>query len=841
MSESTPPTGPRGMSAAELADVEAIFAAAADVETLLRPFLLDQRCAGRPKVRAEVEALLRSHDRVGGFLETVIHSGDAQEIIPLESRLDVDSLVGPYRLIEKIGHGGMGDVYVAERADGLFTHRVAIKVIRASMRDREVARRFSAERQILASLQHAHIVTLLDGGVTPQGEPYLVMEHVAGVPITPYVKTRAPELDDRLRLMRQVCEAVQYAHQRGIVHRDLKPANILVTAEGVAKVLDFGVAKLLESSSPDEVTLTRAFPGPLTPNYASPEQLRGNTITTASDVYALGVLTYEVVTGVRPYDTSGKTLDEVLDLVLDTDPTRPSAMRSPDGQDLPQDQATRRRLRGDLDAIVLKAMSKEPERRYGSAGELSDDLERFLQGQPVVAREPSVGYVLKRLAARNRAAVAIAGASLVAILAALGVALWQRQVAVGAQARAEQRFSEVRQLANTLIFKIHDVVTPLPGSTPVRRTIVDEAIAYLERIEADSSGDESLQLELVAAYRQIGSILGDPSRPNLGDRQGALKQYERARALVLPLATAPHATRAALVSLVDTNLLIASVRGQQNDRDGAVAIAREAFDHAQRLLDRFPDTESRTLMARAAFGLSGKMRGEEALPYWHKTLELFDALLAERPDEANRQRNVALSAKYLGAIYDSLGRDTEAHQYYARALTIDEKRLAAKPDDRTAQFDVAIDLANIGAVVASATPEEAYVLYARSLDLRRRLSESDPDDVLAKGRVGFVQMRLASIALRLGQLEQALEHARAGVTVQDAVHAKTKDATSWDDLTEALIVLGRAEAAMGNRGAGCAAFRRAHQVVANAPENDAARTRFTTRVETELKACGNGR
>jgi serine/threonine protein kinase len=209
----------------------------------------------------------------------------------------VDSRVGPYRLIEKIGHGGMGDVYVAERADGLFTHRVAIKVIRASMRDRDVARRFSAERQILASLQHAHIVTLLDGGVTAQGEPYLVMEHVAGVPITTFVRTQARDLDVRLRLMRQVCDAVQYAHQHGIVHRDLKPANILVTSDGVAKVLDFGVAKLLESSSGEEGTLTRAFPGPLTPNYASPEQLRGLTITTASDVYALGVLTYEVVTG----------------------------------------------------------------------------------------------------------------------------------------------------------------------------------------------------------------------------------------------------------------------------------------------------------------------------------------------------------------------------------------------------------------------------------------------------------------------------------------------------------------------------------------------------------------
>jgi serine/threonine protein kinase len=843
MNDSTPPTGTRGMTAGELAEVEAIFAAAADVETALRPFLLEQRCVGRPKVRAEVEALLRSHDRLGGFLETVIHAAsDEQALTPLASRLDVSSLVGPYRLIEKIGQGGMGDVYVAERADGLFAHRVAIKVIRASMRDREVARRFSAERQILASLQHANIVTLLDGGVTPQGEAYLVMEHVAGVPITSFVKTQARDLDARLRLMRQVCDAVQYAHQRGIVHRDLKPANILVTAEGVAKVLDFGVAKLLESSSGEDGTLTRAFPGPLTPNYASPEQLRGSTITTASDVYALGVLTYEAVTGVRPYDTTGKTIEEVLELVLDTDPTRPSATRSPGRpEDVQQDAANRRRLRGDLDAIVLKAMAKEPEQRYGSAGELSDDIDRFLQGQPVVAREPSVGYMLRRLAGRNRAAVAIAGASAIAILGALGVALWQRQMAVRAQARAEQRFSEVRQLANTLIFKIHDAVTPLAGSTPVRRTIVDEALAYLERIEAESDGDESLQLELSAAYRQIGSILGDPGRPNLGDRDGALRQYERARALVLPLATRPNPDRQATVSLVNTVLLTVPVRRQRDDRAGATASAREAVEHAQRLADRFPeDSEARTLVARAAFSLAGTVRGEESLPYWKRTVELFDALLAERPDDPTRQRNVALAEKYLGGVYDHLERDDEAHPHYARALALDEQRYAAAPDNRVVQFDLAIDLANVAVILERQKPDEAYALYERSLALRQALSESDPNDVLAHGRVGYVQMKLAWAALNGKRVAQALDHARRAVAIQDAVIAKTKDGTTARELGSSLFVLARAEGASGNRAAACSAYRRSQRAFARGQgaDNDAG---FESLTAAEIKACDEGR
>jgi eukaryotic-like serine/threonine-protein kinase len=603
-----PPTGPRGLTPDELIDVEAIFSEVADVESGLRSLVLDTRCAARPQVRREVEALLQSHDRMGAFLDA---SDETAPPVGLDRSsafsigLQIGALVGPYRLIEQIGEGGMGDVYLAERADGLFSQRVAIKVTRASLRHASVARRFSAERQILASLQHANIVTLLDGGVTASGDAYLVMEYVDGVPLTTFCRTR--RLDERLRLIRQVCGAVQYAHQRGIVHRDLKPANILVTSDGVAKVLDFGVAKLLETSAGADSTLTRAFPGPLTMNYASPEQLRGLPVTTATDVYALGVVTYEVVTGKKPYDTAGKTLDEVLSLVLDTDPTRPSAIVSSVDPEMP----SREKLKGDLDAIVLKAISKEPERRYGSAGELGDDIDRFLTGRPVVAREPSIGYLLRRLAGRNKVAVTVAAASVFAILGALGVALWQQQVARRAQLRAEQRFTEVRQLANTLIFKIHDAVMPLAGSTPVRQTIVKEALAYLERLENESKNDEPLQLELSRAYRQIGSILGSPNSPNLGDRDGALRQFERARALVLPLASRPNPSPQAISALVNTNVLLGQVL-RNRDKPRAVALATEAIEYAQLVAtNTAPDVggpEPRDSPIAVRFGSEGRAR-----------------------------------------------------------------------------------------------------------------------------------------------------------------------------------------------------------------------------------------
>ena len=816
MTETVPPTGPRGLTAAELADVEAIFMEVSDIDTVRRLPLLDVRCAGRPRIRAEIDTLLQSHDRLGAFLESPLATPANHEVHePSDDRLEIGVRIGPYRLIELIGRGGMGDVYLAERADGLFDHRVAIKVMRSSLFDRDAARRFSAERQILASLQHPQIVTLLDGGVTPAGDAYLVMEHVAGVPITSFVRAHQCDLAARLRLIRQVCEAVRHAHQHGIVHRDLKPANILVTADGRAKVLDFGVAKLLEASRTEDGTLTRgALPGPLTPNYASPEQLRGLPVTTASDVYALGVLTFEIVTGARPYDTTGKTLDEMLVLVLETGTPRPSATRphaESDRADAPLNRDTDRRIKGDLDAIVLKAMSKEPERRYGSAGELADDLERFLEGKPVVAREPSWGYVLGRLAARNRIVVGVAAASLIAIVAALGLALWQRQIAVRAQTRAEQRFKDIRQLSNALIFKIHDAVTALPGSTPVRRTIVDEALAYLQRLEADSAGDESLQVELAGAYRQIGAILGDPSRPNLGDREGARREYERARRVLLPLATRPSPLPAAQAALVGVDGLLSSICGRAGDDDCAEKLAREAVRHAELLsAAAVPYPEAPVLLGRANFSLALALRGEAAITQWRRVLELYEAQLRQKPEDSNRLRNVALAEKYLGGKLDAADRDDEAAPHYRRALELDEKRYAADPANRQTQFDLAIDLANVAvSLEVEKKLDEAYAMYVRSLELRRALSESDPTDVLSRGRMGYAYMKLARLDLMGHRPAGAIEHARKAVLTHEQVLAKTQDAQSRMDLGEAVFILGQARAAAGDTAAACAAYQRA--------------------------------
>ena len=700
----------RALTTADHVLVEEIFSAALDVPATERAGLVSARSTGRAEIFTEVIELLTAHERAESFLPAA-----DQTLLTSVPAPPTSSTAGHYRLLEKIGEGGMGDVYRAERADGLFEHAVAIKVVRTSLQGADVTKRFLAERQILASLQHPNIVTLLDAGATQAGQPYIVMELVDGAPLNTYCQHEGLTLDGRLRLFVQVCRAAQYAHQRAIVHRDLKPANILVTREGVPKVLDFGIAKLLESSSSAAATVTGFFPGPLTPNYASPEQLRGLPVTTASDVYALGILLYEIAAGVRPYDTTGQTLDHVLEMVLRTDVVRPSEAKDVENRA----NAWRSRLKGDLDAITLKAIAKDPDRRYGSAGELADDLERFLEGKPVVAQEPSATYMLRRLAARNKATVGMAVVSLVLIVSALGIALWQRHEAKLAQARAEERFKDVRQLAHTLIFKIHDAVEPLPGSTPVRQTIVNEALAYLERLGDASRDDDSLRVELADAYRRVGSILGDPQTPNLGNRTAAIAQFERARGLVLPLASRPHPASQPVVVLVNVDRQLASAFVVQGDKTRAAEFAREALTFSERRVREAPaDPLARDMLAKAAFDVAFSVHGEEAIPYWQRAAELFDAALAEKPEDPERQRNVALVEKYWGSVLDNLQRDDEAGVHYSRARSLDEKRYASDPNSRGIQFDLAIDLANTAALAEGAGRlDEAFdALFEKSRD-----------------------------------------------------------------------------------------------------------------------------
>ncbi|MEM6335703.1 MAG: serine/threonine-protein kinase, partial [Bacteroidota bacterium] len=427
-----------------------------------------EACEGDEALRAEVEALLAADAEADAFLEQpVTHAGSIREAAALlAAELPAEGRAGPYRLLQSLGRGGMGTVYLAQRDDGAFEQNVAVKIVRRGMDTDDILTRFRTERQILASLQHPNIARLLDGGMTADGRPYFVMEYVEGVPITRYCDEHRLSIDERLRLFATVCGAVQYAHQNLIVHRDLKPGNILVADDGTVKLLDFGIAKLLDPDFGGVEARTRTEMRVMTPEYASPEQVRGNVLTTASDVYTLGVLLYELLAGRRPYDLPSRLQHEIERVICAEDPARPSTavkrvvtLRRRDGttetvspdtiserRNMPPD-SLKRRLGGDLDTIVLKAMSKEPARRYGSAEQLAQDVRRHLDGLPVEARPATVSYRLRKFVERHRVGFTASMIIIGLTVALLSTTFVQQRRTEAALLRAETEAETSRRVA----------------------------------------------------------------------------------------------------------------------------------------------------------------------------------------------------------------------------------------------------------------------------------------------------------------------------------------------------------------------------------------------------------
>jgi tetratricopeptide (TPR) repeat protein len=784
--------------------VEELLAAALEIDPSGREAWLDARCSGRPELRAEVASLIAAHNDAGEFLRT-----PSDDHIPAS---EIGRMVGRFRITALIGEGGMGRVFRAERADGAYTEQVAIKLISPRFTRGDVLRRFRVERQALATLNHPDIVGLIDAGMTETGDAYLAMQLVNGLPLTGYCTANRVGLRERIALLQRVCAAVEHAHQNSIVHRDLKPDNVLVTTEGTPKILDFGIAKMLDPSGTIADATQTTVLRPLTPNYASPEQVRGLPATTAGDVYALGVMLYELLSGSRPYDTTGKPIDELVNIVVEQEPHRPS--ESTPTHVLPYDT---RRLAGDLDAIVLRAMRKDPSQRYASARELSEDLQRYLMGQPVIAREPSFRYVTGRLIRRHRAAFAATAVSVVALIAALGVSVWQTRVARAERDRTAARFNDVRQLANTLIFKIHDEVQPLAGSTPVRQTIVTEALKYLDQLRADTLADDEVRLETAGAYIRISRIQGAVGSANLGDRVAALKSVETAVDILRPLAKSGSLR---LLALRDLNIALVDASGLANrggDRDAAKRLAQEAVDTAEALVLLDPSSEvARFALANSHFAMATRVQGTEAaIPHWLRAGEIFGGLLEEKPDDLRRMRNVALIEKYLGGHYEGID-NPRALEHHLRALKLDEQRVAAEPENRTAQLDLAIDRASIANQLrVMGRYVEAADAYRASIEVRRRLSESDPKDHFARSRLAFALAQLGETEARLEHFPSALRNATEALQLSERIGQLDSDQRR--ELAQSLLSLMDVERRAGQLQRSCGRLARAAALIDGLP------------------------
>lgn len=615
----------------------------------------------------------------------------------------VGTVIDDYQILEVLGSGGMGTVYLAEHSGEGFSQRVALKLIKRGMDTDMVLRRFLTERQILASLDHPNIARMVDGGSTPSGLPYFVMEHVEGLPIKSYCDRNDLGINERIELFAKVCATVSYAHQKLVVHRDLKPSNILVTPSGEPKLLDFGIAKLLqpnwnESSEPLTATQFRI----LTPEYSSPEQLRGEATTTATDVYSLGVMLYELLTGVRPHQRKKKDPQVLVAEIESSDPVKPSDAVLEDRQksiaaDITDNtlvaqtggassDTTRkptmnsRQLKGDLDNIILKSIKPESDRRYASVQEFLDDLRNFLSGLPVRATADSRSYRLKKFFRRHRTFVTVAAATGLLLAGTTAFTGWQYVRAERQRERAQRQFEETRSLSKSVLYELHDAIESLEGSTQARALLVSKAIEYLDRLAADNSSDPTLQTELADAYQRIGDIQGGLWRSNLGNRERAEEYYARSflirKSLVDSGNTDPKLRwklAQAYAKRADLNYTSVDMKGFLENSQNALALLAPIESDLGSDSDFIIDLVAG--YANVGRGLAFNGSVEPAIENLKKAISILETSIAREPDKVSLHDALSTVYDYSAEIHSGFGRKKEALELYTKGLN-EQKRAA---------------------------------------------------------------------------------------------------------------------------------------------------------------------
>ncbi|MBI3652462.1 MAG: protein kinase [Acidobacteria bacterium] len=730
--------------------VKELFQTAIDLSGEARAVFLAEACAGDTTLLMAVERLLAASDEAESFIEEPAFNLADNFITQKDTAAEPveGSFIGHYRVIREIAHGGMGAVYLAMRADDQYKKRVAIKVIRGGANNDYLRRRFLSERQILASLDHPYIAKLLDGGTTEDGSPYLVMDYIEGEAIDEYCDNHKLSTAERLQLFRQVCAAVHYAHQNLVIHRDLKPGNILVTADGTPRLLDFGIAKLLNPELAGQTLDMTAGPlGPMTPEYASPEQVRGESLTTSSDIYSLGVVLYELLTGHRPYKFGSRVPHVIAQIICEQEPERPSTVinrietnpygisdtditispeivsRTREGQI----EKLRRRLRGDLDNIVLMAMRKEPQRRYASVEQFAEDLRRHLYGLPCIARKATLSYRTSKFIKRNKVAVAAGVLIALSLIGGVITTLWEAHNASLQKAKAEQRFNDVRALANAFMFDIHDKIETLPGSTPARQLLVNKALQYLDKLAREAGGDTTLQRELATAYMKVGDIQGNPVVANLGDMNGALASYQKALQIrqALPTASAHQ---------LDAEIELAN----NYDRVGDMVL----IDH-----DLNATTEN-----------------------YQQALAIRERLAAQQPNNTQVRFDLSLSYSNLGDVLSEDGKPQAALEQYSKARTMREPLLAQEPLNATYRRSIAILYQRIATNMYYLGDKAGAIATSRqSLVKMEALAKDYPQNAKAQREVAFAYNNLGDLLWYNDDLKDAMENYQIGLRMREAL------------------------------------------------------------------------
>jgi serine/threonine protein kinase len=768
--------------------------AALELEPQLRPAYLDQVAGTNSELRSEIESLIASHEAAESeFLNAPAASFLSASAASDKARVLPGKRLGSYQIVELIGSGGMGEVYRAARVDDQYQKQVAIKLVRAGHDSGFVVSRFRNERQILAALDHPNIARLLDAGCTEEGAPYFVMELIVGEPIDQYCNRNQLSLNNRLQLFLRVCSAMQYAHQRLIVHRDLKPVNIFVTAEGEPKLLDFGIAKILDADSvtggaDPTLTVFRA----LTPGYASPEQVRGEAITTASDVYSLGVVLYELLTGQHPYREAGATPQQVANAVCEVEPRKPSTVANraattdniagkPVGKEKTSSGANveklSKHLRGDLDNIILMALRKEPQRRYVSVEQFAEDIRRHLDNRPVIARKDTFGYRTSKFVRRNRAGVAAAAIVLVTLLTGLFITIREARIAQAQRARAERRFNDVRKLANSLLFDIHDSIRNLPGSIPARKVLVERAREYLDSLAQESGGDSGLQRELAAAYQKVGDVQGNPRMANLGDITGAIDSYRKAVQIRLSLADETHGSPDDQAALFDAYMELGMALQESGDYSGALDTYHKANSIAEKLAAQRKTPESQEELASVSYGIARCLYGSNDLPgsleYYKKSAAIREGITGESP-VLHREIQSRLAGVYgymsgvvhqMGDLEGAISLQSKSHDILAQMVATDPQNASLKEFLLQTDYWIGYYMAEKG------RPEQALADYRQALAGYQELTSADPKDALAKQYLGQCYVSIGAVLRTEGKTKDGIQNIRDGVKIFEELTA----------------------------------------------------------------------
>jgi eukaryotic-like serine/threonine-protein kinase len=768
-----------------------------------REALVTRRCGDDAEALRELQSLLAADAGLDSALDSSVAAASANALAAKAATNDRDTVatwigkrLGAYEIVDTIAVGGMGAVFKAKRIDEVYETWVAIKVMRedlSAQAKQNVLARFRAERQMLANLNHPNITRLLDGGSSADGLPYFVMEYVDGEPIDRYCEAHSLSTHERLQKFRDVCSAVHFAHQRLIVHRDLKPSNILVDNTGTVKLLDFGIARLcdpdearpLNPTSDSKVEMPATTMLALTPAYASPEQVKNEAITTASDVYSLGVVLYRMLTGRSPYKATPQQSLDLAREIVETDPERPStAITNPDAHingatgadekdnaviskkiDVARLPQLRKALRGDLDNIVLKALRKDPAARYASVEQFSEDIARHLDGQPVIAHADSLAYRAKKFVKRNRWSVGFASLAIAGLLAGITATIHQATLAREAQlraesekARAEKHFTEVRRIARETIFELDRDLRRIPGTLELRTKTLNRAVLYLEELAKGATGsDPMLLMEIGSGWIELSNAVGVVEGPGEGQLRRSLDHKMNGVKFLADALRAQPSNVMIAARFVNALRSIGSDMGTLGDLVGSrywldLAVAVGEIFSASRMDTQNVRRQTAMALTLHAFYVRGQTPSdiERRSAYSKRARSILEILLTESLDSRTRGTTTSGLGDVLGTLSEVAAQRPDG--------SIDEKELLAWSN--------------------------------RSVELARGIFLEDPSNASAKSKLAMAHQNAAVDHKKLAKLEAAEAHARSALDMFESLVSASADpgSQSLALFTEAVLV-----------------------------------------------------